>query len=127
MTFFILPVRRRVAALDSEGFTRLGPAVRHATVNLVRRSAGHRLLLILSDGRPNDFDRYLGPYGVEDSRQAIMEARASGVVPFCITVDRDASEYLPRIFGQTGHVILQSPERLPKALVRVVRALAGKG
>ena len=89
-------VRGRIAALEPAGFTRLGPAVRHATQHVAHHSAGHRLLLILSDGRPNDCDRYVGPYGVEDSRQAIMETRASGVFPFCLTVDRDASEYLPQ-------------------------------
>jgi nitric oxide reductase NorD protein len=116
-------VRRRISGLGPGGFTRLGAAVRHATFQLARQSAGHRLLLILSDGRPNDVDRYQGSYGVEDSRQAIMEARASGIYPYCLTVDRDASEYLPRIFGTTGHTILQRPDQLPTALVNVVRAL----
>ena len=55
-----------------------------------------------------------------------MEARASGVFPFCLTIDQDASEYLPRIFGATGHTILQRPEQLPRALVGVVRALIGR-
>jgi nitric oxide reductase NorD protein len=119
-------VRGRIAALEPAGFTRLGPVIRHATQHVSHHSAGHRLLLILSDGRPNDSDRYVGPYGVEDSRQAIMEARASGVFPFCLTVDRDASEYLPRIFGPAGYTILQSPERLPQALVRVVRTMVAR-
>jgi nitric oxide reductase NorD protein len=119
-------VRGRVAALEPAGFTRLGPVIRHATQHVSHHSAGHRLLLILSDGRPNDCDRYVGLYGVEDSRQAIMEARASGVFPFCLTVDRDASEYLPRIFGPAGYTILQSPERLPQALVRVVRTMVAR-
>ena len=108
-------------------FRRLGAAVRHATRQLARQSAGHRLLLILSDGRPNDVDRYQGPYGVEDSRQAIFEARASGVYPFCITVDHQASEYLPRIFGAAGHTIVQRPEQLPTALLTVVQALIRRG
>ena len=86
----------------------------------------HRLLLLLSDGRPNDIDIYQGAYGVEDSRQAIFEARASGVFPFCITIDRDASEYLPRIFGQAGHTILQKPQQLPTALLAVVKKLIGR-
>ncbi|HEY9227988.1 MAG TPA: VWA domain-containing protein [Gemmatimonadaceae bacterium] len=116
-------VRRRIAAMQPGGFTRLGAAVRHVTRQLARESAGHRLLLILSDGRPNDVDRYQGPYGVEDARQAILEARASGVFPFCITVDRDASEYLPRIFGTAGHTVLQRAEQLPTALLRVVQGL----
>ena len=119
-------VRGRIAGIEPNGFTRLGAAVRHATLQLARQSAGHRLLLLLSDGRPNDVDEYQGPYGVEDSRQAIMEARASGVFPFCLTIDQDASEYLPRIFGATGHTILQRPEQLPRALLGAVRALIGR-
>lgn len=115
--------RRTLGALEAGGFTRLGAAMRFATQELARQSTGQRLLLILSDGRPNDVDRYQGPYGVEDSRQAIMEARASGVYPYCITVDRDASEYLPRIFGTAGHTILQRAEQLPTALLGAVRAL----
>ena len=107
-------VTRRIAAIAPDGFTRLGAAVRHATRELARQSAGHRLLLLLSDGRPNDNRRISGAgYGVEDSRQAIMEARASGVFPYCLTIDEAASEYLPRIFGRNGHVVLDRPEQLP--------------
>jgi nitric oxide reductase NorD protein len=116
-------VTRRIAALSPGGFTRLGAAVRHATHQLARQTAGHRLLLLLSDGRPNDLDAYQGSYGVEDSRQAILEARASGVFPYCLTIDQAASEYLPRIFGSAGHTILQKPEQLPRALLAVVRGL----
>ncbi|HEX6536420.1 MAG TPA: VWA domain-containing protein, partial [Gemmatimonadaceae bacterium] len=116
-------VRRRIAALRPGGNTRLGAAVRHATSLLVRQPAGHRLLLILSDGRPNDMDGYHERYGVEDARQAILEARASDVFPFCLTVDREGAEYLPRIFGAAGHTILREAEHLPLALLQVVRHL----
>ncbi len=116
-------IRRRIAGIEPGGFTRLGAAVRFASRHLARRSAGHRLLLILSDGRPNDVDRYQGPHGVEDARQAIFEARASGIFPFCLTVDADASEYLPRIFGRAGHRMVQRPSQLPSALLAVVSAL----
>jgi nitric oxide reductase NorD protein len=117
------PVRRRVSAVTPAGHTRLGAAVRHATALLSKQSAGHRLLLILSDGRPNDVDAYVGSYGVEDSRRAIIEARASGVYAHCITVDREGAEYLPRIFGQAGHTILRRPSQLPWALLGVVKQL----
>ncbi|HYD54163.1 MAG TPA: VWA domain-containing protein, partial [Gemmatimonadaceae bacterium] len=115
-------VRRRVSALEPRGNTRLGAAVRHATALLARQPAGHRLLLLLSDGQPNDADRYVGDHGVEDSRQAVLEARARGVFPFCLTVDCEGPEYLPRIFG-TAHTILRHPEQLPTALLEVVKAL----
>ena len=87
------------------------------------REAGHHLLLILSDGRPNDVDGYHEDYGVADTRQAVHEARAQGVFPFCLTVDRDAAEYLPHIFGIAGHAVLRDPRQLPMALVKAVQQL----
>ncbi|HEX2779404.1 MAG TPA: VWA domain-containing protein [Gemmatimonadaceae bacterium] len=120
-------VRRRVAGLAPDANTRLGAAVRHATMLLGREPAGHRLLLILSDGKPNDVGHYQGEYAVEDTRQAIIEARARGVFPYCLAVDREEPEYLARIFGEAGHTILRTPAQLPAALLRAVRQLLGSG
>jgi nitric oxide reductase NorD protein len=118
-------VRRRVAAMRPDGNTRMGAAVRHATALLLRQNAAHRLLLILSDGRPNDQEGYHEAYGIEDTRQAILEARAHDVFPFCLTVDREGAEYLPHIFGVAGHTILRHADQLPLALLQVVRQLLG--
>ena len=120
-------VRRRIAGMEPNGNTRLGAAVRHASARLARQPAGRRLLLILSDGRPNDIDYYHEAFGVEDARQAINEARAQGTYPFCITIDQESGpEYLGRVFGTTGHTILRHPEQLPLALVGVVRHLLAR-
>ena len=116
-------VRGRISALAPEANTRLGAAIRHATALLDAQTAGHRLLLILSDGKPNDVDSYQGQYGVEDSRQAINEARARDVFPFCLTVDHEESAYLKRIFGPAGYEILPRPDQLPRVLLQVVRSL----
>jgi nitric oxide reductase NorD protein len=117
-------VRQRIAGIEPGDNTRLGAAVRHAAARLAQQPSGRRLLLILSDGRPNDFDGYHEAAGVEDSRHAINEARAQGVFPFCVTIDQqDGPEYLPRIFGPSGYTVLREPEQLPLALVRVVRQL----
>src|SRR5690606_35003173 len=67
-------VAQRIAALEPERYTRAGAAIRHATSQLMQRPAQHRLLLLLSDGKPNDVDEYEGRYGVEDMRQAVVEA-----------------------------------------------------
>jgi len=116
-------VRRRIAALEPEGYTRAGAAIRHASALLTRQPAAHRLLLILSDGKPNDVDGYEGLSGVEDTRQAINETRRAGVYPFCLTIDRRGQEYLGRIFGEAGHTVLRNPQQLPMALVKVVKHL----
>jgi nitric oxide reductase NorD protein len=121
-------VRRRIAGIEAGGNTRLGAAIRHATAVLAAQPAGHRLLLILSDGKPNDVDRYFTTYAVEDSRQAVFDARADGIYPFCLTIDaNDRDPYLARVFGAAGHTILRNPEHLPVALLDLVRDLLRGG
>lgn len=118
-------IRRRIAALEPQHFTRLGAAIRHATTGLTQQTVTHRLLLVLSDGKPNDVDEYEGRYGVEDARQAVAEARLQHIQPFCLTVDREAPAYMPRIFGPVGFGALRDASQLPRVLVDVIRRLIG--
>jgi nitric oxide reductase NorD protein len=117
-------VARRIAALEPDRYTRAGAALRHVTALLMRETARHRLLLLLSDGKPNDIDEYEGRYGVEDMRQAVLEARLQGIETFCLTVDRAAPAYLPAIFGARDYALLPRPELLPTALIDWIRRLA---
>lgn len=116
-------VERRMAALDADGYTRMGAAIRHVTAALGRERTARRLLLILSDGKPNDVDIYEGPYGVEDTRQAVAEARRQGIVVFCLTVDREAPHYSGRIFGRDGFAILRRTDELPAVVIEVLLRL----
>ncbi len=116
-------VHRRIAGLEPDRFTRLGAAIRHTTGMLVHKPARHRLLLVLSDGKPNDVDIYEGRYGIEDTRQAALEAQLQGIHPFCLTVDRQAPSYMPRMFGPGKYAVLPHPVQLPTALVQVLRGL----
>ena len=121
-------VRRRIAGIEAGGNTRLGAAIRHASATISAQPAGHRLLLILSDGKPNDVDRYFTTYAIEDSRQAVLEARSAGIFPFCLTIDsNDPDPYLARVFGNAGHSVLRRPEQLPVALLDLVRMLLRGG
>jgi nitric oxide reductase NorD protein len=117
-------VARRIAALEPEHYTRAGAAIRHVTTLLMGQPARHRLLLLLSDGKPNDIDAYEGRYGVEDMRQAVTEAKLQGVYPFCLTIDRQAAAYLPQVFGANQYALLPKPELLPTALLDWLRRLA---
>ncbi len=112
-----------VSGLEPERYTRAGAAIRHASAGLMQESTDHRLLLLLSDGKPNDVDHYAGEYGVEDTHRAIVEARLQGIFPFCLTVDRQAATYLPRIFGPHHYAMLPRPELLPGALLDWMRRL----
>ena len=115
--------RGRILAIRPGYYTRMGAAIRQSSRILQQRPANKRLLLLISDGKPNDLDHYEGRYGVEDTRQAVLEARREGVTPFCVTVDREAGEYLPHLFGHRGFVVVQQAERLPQVLTRLYASL----
>jgi nitric oxide reductase NorD protein len=93
------------------------------TAALGRERSTRRLLLILSDGKPNDVDAYEGTYGVEDTRQAVAEARRQGVRVFCLTIDREAPRYAGRVFGRDGYTVLRRAEELPAVVTDVLRSL----
>lgn len=120
-------VGRRIERLEPDGYTRVGAAVRHATARLAAQPAHRRLLLLLTDGRPNDVDQYEGRYGIEDTRQAVREARCEGVLTYGLTVDRTAPAWLTTMFGPGRAALLRRPEQLPAALVEVLRRLVGDG
>ena len=113
----------RIAGLEPENYTRAGAALRHASAELMAQGAEHKLLILLSDGRPNDVDEYDGRYGVEDLRQAVTEARLQGISPFCLTIDRHAANYLPAVFGENAYALLQRAELLPGVLLGWLRKL----
>ncbi|MDR2874843.1 MAG: VWA domain-containing protein, partial [Methylobacillus sp.] len=108
--------RGRIAIIKPGYYTRMGAAIRHAANLLAKQKNQQRLLLLLSDGKPNDLDHYEGRHGIEDTRVAIMEARKQGLRPFCVTIDREASDYLPHLFGATGYAVIRHPEELPREL-----------
>ncbi len=110
-------IRGRIQAIKPGYYTRMGAAVRYATVTLGRQTATRRLLLLLTDGKPNDLDHYEGRYGIEDTRMALIEARRAGLHPFCVTIDQEADDYLPYLFGKDGFVLIRHPEDLPRQLL----------
>ncbi len=108
--------RGRILAIRPGYYTRMGAAIRQSTRILLEQPAQRRLLLIVSDGKPNDLDHYEGRYGVEDTRRAVLEAKQAGLIPFCVTVDKEAGDYLPHLFGRNGYSVVHDARRLPQVL-----------
>ncbi len=109
-------VRGRIGAIKPGYYTRMGALLRHARTLLESEPAQQRLLLLLSDGKPNDLDKYEGRHGIEDTRHAVHQARQAGLQPFCVTVDAKGSEYLPYLFGSGGYLVIRRPWELPRKL-----------
>jgi len=115
-------VWRRIGAVRPLVQNRDGAAIRHALRRLSERAARVKLMMVLSDGRPLD-DAYQDEYALEDTKAALREAKALGVHPFCITVDREARGYLERMYGDVCYLIIDRVESLPERLPRIYKAL----
>jgi nitric oxide reductase NorD protein len=113
----------RINAMRPGYYTRMGAAIRHMTTELSKQSSRKKLLLILTDGKPNDVDHYQGRFALEDSRRAVGEARALGLSVFAVTIDRHAQDYLPAIFGRGGFALVSDITKLPSALPAIYRGL----
>ncbi len=110
---------RRLALLQPQGYTRIGPAIRHAANDLAAVQARRRLLLLISDGKPSDFDRYEGRYGVADVRRAVREARGKGVAVHALAVEAMARDYLPGMLGAGAWHLLPHADKLPEVLTTI--------
>jgi nitric oxide reductase NorD protein len=117
-------VQARISGIRPQEYTRMGFAIRRATELLGEVQARSRLLITLSDGKPDDYaDHYRGRYGIEDTRRALLEALRVGIRPFCITVDREAREYLPHLYGAARCTVVEDVARLPCKVADIYRRL----
>ncbi len=117
-------VRARIDAIEAKDYTRMGVAIRHLTLLLARQPARHKLLVTLSDGRPDDFgDEYRGNYGIEDTRRALQEARQQGIRSYCITIDRQGADYLKHMYGPASYTVLDEAKKLPLKVADIYRKL----
>jgi nitric oxide reductase NorD protein len=115
-------VKARISGIKPQEYTRMGFAIRHLTKLLSDVEARTKVLVTLSDGRPDDyFDAYRGAYGIEDTRMALLEAKRQGVRPFCITLDKEARGYLPHMYGAARYIILDDVRQLPLKVADIYR------
>jgi nitric oxide reductase NorD protein len=102
----------------------MGAPIRHLSACLRDQEARTKVLITLSDGKPDDYDpQYRGEYGIEDTRQALFEARRDGIHPFCITIDEQGADYLPHLYGAANYVVVADVAKLPLKVSDIYRKL----
>jgi nitric oxide reductase NorD protein len=118
--------RSRIAGIEAKDYTRMGVAVRHLSGLLQKQNTRHKLLVTLSDGRPDDYgDEYRGRYGIEDTRRALLEAREKGIRSYCVTIDRHGADYLPQLYGPAHYSVIDDAKKLPQKIAEIYRKLTG--
>ena len=115
----------KIAGIEASSSNRDGCAIRHATARLAERPEKTKLLLLLSDGIPADagYGSKDGSettrYAIEDTRKAVLDAKISGVIPYCITIDRSARSYIPHLYGDYHYAVIGDVGELPEKLSRL--------
>ncbi len=120
-------VKRRIDKVSPLQATRMGPAIRHTTTKLEKQEARTKFFFLISDGRPQDrgYSRegVEKEYAIHDTRLALTEARQKGIIPFCLTVDKEGHDYLRAMCQDMGYEVLADIHALPKRLPTLYRSL----
>ena len=116
-------IKGRISNIQPKDYTRMGVFIRHMTRLFNEVEASTKLLITISDGKPDDYDTYRGEYGVEDTRQALYEAHRDGIHPYCITIDEEAREYLPHMYGAANYSVIDDVAQLPLKVSDIYRRL----
>ena len=120
-------VKKRIDKIAPIRSTRMGPAIRHAIVKLDAYDAKVKILMLVSDGRPQDHgygrDRTEKEYAIHDTKQALLEARRKGITPFALTVDKEGHDYLGQMCEDMGYEVVADIEQLPQRLPTLYRRL----
>jgi nitric oxide reductase NorD protein len=109
----------RIGAIEPSGYTRIGAALRHSGALLDKRDTKNKWVILISDGKPNDYDKYEGKYGVNDVKQALRELNERQINSYALAIEAHAKYYLPQMFGQNHYQILTTPVELVQSLVKL--------
>ena len=109
----------KVGAVEPSGYTRIGAALRHSGAMLDKRDTKNKWVILISDGKPNDYDKYEGKYGVNDVKQALRELNERQINSYALAIEAQAKYYLPQMFGQNHYQILTTPVELLQSLVKL--------
>lgn len=108
--------KQHFGALQPNGYTRIGPALRHAQELLLNQSASRKIVILVTDGRPCDYDRYEGTYGIKDVRKAIETGKLHGLTTHAFAIEKQASETFPMMFSRHHFDVVGTPAKLSETM-----------
>ncbi|OBX24403.1 MULTISPECIES: nitric oxide reductase activation protein NorD [Bizionia] len=111
--------KHKIGAVEPSGYTRIGAALRHSGALLDSRDTKNKWVILISDGKPNDYDKYEGKYGINDVKQALRELNQRNINSYALAIEAEAKYYLPQMFGQNHYQILTTPVELLESLVKL--------
>lgn len=109
----------RIMEIDSKSCNRDGYANRYAVEKLRREQADMKLCIVISDGAPND-SGYGGEKAYEDIKKVKRDAKNHHIDTVVAAIDDD-KEDIKRIYGEESFLDITDLDKLPKAIVGVIK------
>lgn len=110
---------QQLSYIHPQGYTRIGPALRHAIYRLHATDSEKKMILLFTDAKPTDFDAYEGVHGIQDVAKAVSEARRLGIDIFAVTLDKAAQSHFTQMFGRNKFCVVNHPNDLANELMKI--------
>ncbi|MBK8397610.1 MAG: VWA domain-containing protein [Leptospiraceae bacterium] len=111
-----IQVKNKLGAIEPIGYTRIGPALRHTNHLLEEVPARQKWIILFTDARPNDYDRYEGKYGTEDVHKAVKELKREGIHLHTLAIGKEEKPSIPEMMREASYNMLLHPEKLIDSL-----------
>jgi nitric oxide reductase NorD protein len=115
--------KARIAGMTGQRGTRMGAAIRHATYHLNMQKSRKKLLILITDGKPDDVDVRGEEYLLSDTKKSVEGASRCGINTYCISLDHSADRYVSRIFGARNYMVVDHVRSLPEKMLLLYAAL----
>lgn len=105
----------KLHSLQAQGYTRMGPSIRHASARL-GHTTGKKAILLITDAKPGDYDPYEGWHGIYDVHKAFQEARKEGINLHLISMDSSSLPQIDIMLNRSEYSLVRNPSHIPDAL-----------
>jgi len=115
-------VESRIGNICAERENRDGAAIRYMADYMMLTPHKTNILMVISDGTPCDKHYDIG---IQDTRNALLEAKSKSIRPYCISVDTDNSaEYLETLYGSLAFTVCSDISKLPESAGKFYEKIA---
>jgi nitric oxide reductase NorD protein len=90
----------RLYSCKPQGYTRIGVAIRHAISVMKESKSKRKCIVLLTDAKPTDIDRYEGRYGMDDVRKTIEELKNQRLELIVVSYAPKESDRFERMFSK---------------------------
>ena len=84
------------------------------------------MVILVTDGKPCDYDRYEGTYGIRDVKMAVETGHRHEIATHAFAVEKRAKEYFPAMFTPDHYSIVSDPKGLATGLCDLLATLRAR-